>query len=171
MKKVKVFLLVVGGIVLFLAGGVVAATLTAKDIGFTSSNEEWNVDNVEDAMNDLYDKSKTAVSKVYIPSIQLSSGAGGYTSIYSYSVSKFDTKDYNTFKIGEVSVTGSTLRYISVTGYKTDGTNVVLDDSISSGERNLSYDVSECDTVKVELFGDVGSDSGIILYDIEIEKN
>lgn len=34
--------------------GVAAITLTAKEIGFTSTNEEWKVTNVEDAVNDLY---------------------------------------------------------------------------------------------------------------------
>ena len=43
-----------------LVGGtcVVAATLTAKDIGFTSNNEGWQVNNVEDAVNDLYELGK-----------------------------------------------------------------------------------------------------------------
>ena len=35
--------------------GVIAASLSAKDIGFTSTNEEWQVNNVEDAINDLYE--------------------------------------------------------------------------------------------------------------------
>ena len=52
MKKIS--LLIICGILLFLSGGVVAVTLTAKDISFTSTNSEWNVNNVEDAMNDLY---------------------------------------------------------------------------------------------------------------------
>ena len=34
--------------------GVVAAKLTAKDIGFTSKHEGWEATNVEDAMNDLF---------------------------------------------------------------------------------------------------------------------
>jgi len=39
-----------------IVGGtcVAAVALTAKEIGFTSTNEGWNVTNVEDAMNDLY---------------------------------------------------------------------------------------------------------------------
>ena len=38
--------------------GVAAITLTAKEIGFTSTNEEWKVTNVEDAVNDLYSLKK-----------------------------------------------------------------------------------------------------------------
>ena len=34
---------------------VVAVNLSAKDIGFTSTNEGWKVTNVEDAINDLFD--------------------------------------------------------------------------------------------------------------------
>ena len=33
---------------------VTAVTLSAKDINFKSTNPEWQADNVEDAMNDLY---------------------------------------------------------------------------------------------------------------------
>jgi len=72
MKKLKLSLLIIGGIVLFLAGGVVAATLTAKDIGFTSSNEEWQVDNVEDAMNDLYGLSKNSNNVKYFDDVVVS---------------------------------------------------------------------------------------------------
>ena len=40
---------------LMFTSGVVAAKLSAKDISFTSNDEEWIVNNVDDALNDLYD--------------------------------------------------------------------------------------------------------------------
>jgi len=55
MKYKSIIITAIISVLLTSAVGVVAAKLTAKDIHFTSTNEEWNVDNVEDAMNDLYD--------------------------------------------------------------------------------------------------------------------
>lgn len=54
MKYKSIIITAVISVLLTSAVGVVAAKLTAKDIEFTSVNEEWQVDNVEDAMNDLY---------------------------------------------------------------------------------------------------------------------
>lgn len=52
-KIIKVILFVFIGLFIFTSG-VVAAKLTARDVSFTSTNSEWNVNNVEDAVNDLY---------------------------------------------------------------------------------------------------------------------
>jgi len=60
-KVIKSTLLILG-IALVFTSGVFAAKLSAKDIGFTSRNEEWKVDNVEDAMNDLYDIGKYEIT-------------------------------------------------------------------------------------------------------------
>jgi len=65
-KKVIKSILFVVGVVFIFTSGVVAATLTAKDVGFTASNEEWQVNNVEDAMNDLYEIGKEAKGKIYV---------------------------------------------------------------------------------------------------------
>jgi len=57
MKKSNIKIIAITAIIttLLVGGlGVAAVTLTAKDIGFTSTNEGWEADNVEDAMNDLY---------------------------------------------------------------------------------------------------------------------
>jgi len=42
--------------------GVIAVSLTAKDIAFTSIDENWQANNVEDAMNDLYNISTNCSS-------------------------------------------------------------------------------------------------------------
>jgi len=52
-KLIKISLFVFFSLFVF-AGGVVAATLTAKDIAFTSTNENLNATNVEEAINELY---------------------------------------------------------------------------------------------------------------------
>ena len=52
--------------VIFSGIAVTAVTLTAKEIGFTSTHENWKVDNVNDAMNDLYELGIAASNvKVY----------------------------------------------------------------------------------------------------------
>ena len=42
------------GAVIFSSIGVVAYSLSAKDISFTPNNSNWQVDNINDAINDLY---------------------------------------------------------------------------------------------------------------------
>lgn len=57
--------IIITSIICFLISGtigVVASKLSAKDIGFTSTNENWQVNNVEDAMNDLYEKNEEAIN-------------------------------------------------------------------------------------------------------------
>jgi len=46
-------------VILTVGISVVAITLTAKEIKFVPINSEWQVDNVEDAMNDLYNISSS----------------------------------------------------------------------------------------------------------------
>jgi len=46
--------------------GVIAVKLSAKDVGFTASNEEWQVNNVEDAVNDLYKIGIDNSEEIYI---------------------------------------------------------------------------------------------------------
>jgi len=43
--------------------GVVAVNILANDIGFTPNDEEWQVNNVNDAMNDLYELTDKPASK------------------------------------------------------------------------------------------------------------
>jgi len=102
MKNLKLVLLIIGGIVLFLAGGVVAATLSAKDIGFTSSNEEWNVDNVEDAMNDLYKIEKSVISDIGLDYLHIAL-----------------TGNHKYYKYHEVT---------SANGFTYEGTNFILEE-------------------------------------------
>ena len=54
--------IIITSIICFLISGtigVVAYKAAAKDITFTPSNENWQVDNVEDAVNDLYNKNNS----------------------------------------------------------------------------------------------------------------
>ena len=51
---------IIGGIVLGTIGSVVAYNYNAKDIGYTPSDSNWNVNNVSDAINDLKDINSTS---------------------------------------------------------------------------------------------------------------
>jgi len=53
----RIFSFILGAI-LFSGVTVFAYSISSKDIAFTPSNPEWQVTNVEEAMNSLYDKSK-----------------------------------------------------------------------------------------------------------------
>ena len=51
--------IIITAIICFLISGtvgVVAYKVGAGDVSFTPDNSEWQVDNVEDAVNDLYEK-------------------------------------------------------------------------------------------------------------------
>lgn len=57
MKKSNIKIIAITALITaLLVGGtcVAAVSLTAKDIKFTSTNEGWEANNVEDAVNDLY---------------------------------------------------------------------------------------------------------------------
>ena len=55
MKKIcKRVLLITLGIILGTSVTVCAYNYSAKDISFTPTNENWEVNNIEDAINDLY---------------------------------------------------------------------------------------------------------------------
>lgn len=59
MKKIfksRVFAFVLGALLFGSIGVVSAYTILANDIGYTPSNTTWEVDNVKDAIDDLYTK-------------------------------------------------------------------------------------------------------------------
>ena len=73
MKKINVKSMLLGVLLSGLVFGVinvVAVTLTAKDIKFTSNDSEWEVDNVNDAIDDLYALGVNAgINKTYSTSV------------------------------------------------------------------------------------------------------
>ena len=52
--------------VLLVSVGVVAYKAVAKEVSFTPINENWQVDNVEDAVNDLYDKTSMKTGELFL---------------------------------------------------------------------------------------------------------
>lgn len=60
MKKIitsRIFSFILGAII-FSGVTVFAYSISSKDIKFTPTDSSWEVDNVEEAMNSLYDKAK-----------------------------------------------------------------------------------------------------------------
>lgn len=97
-KIIKISLFVIFSLFIFTSG-VVAAKLTAKDIEFTSTNEEWNVNNVEDAMNDLYNANKEAKDNNF-SAFMMTGITGEKAAPFSYSTA------YNGSQYGTFSTTG-----------------------------------------------------------------
>ena len=67
MKKVfksRIFAFVLGSLIFGSIGVVSAYTIFANDIGYTPKDTTWEVDNVKDAIDDLYTKSKNKVSEI-----------------------------------------------------------------------------------------------------------
>ena len=55
-NNIRVIIILMICTILFTGFGVYANYYQAKDISFTPDNESWEVENVEDAINDLYKK-------------------------------------------------------------------------------------------------------------------
>ena len=58
-KKSNVFSFILGAIIFGGIVGVSAYTILASDIGYTPSDNSWQVNNVKDAIDELYSKSNT----------------------------------------------------------------------------------------------------------------
>ena len=57
-KKSNILSFILGAIIFGGVGTVVAATILAKDVSYTPKDTSWQVDNVKDAIEDLYSKAK-----------------------------------------------------------------------------------------------------------------
>ena len=55
-KKSNIFAFIIGALIFGSIGVVSAYTIFANDIGYTPSDTTWDVDNVKDAIDDLYIK-------------------------------------------------------------------------------------------------------------------
>ncbi len=61
MKKIfknPIFTFILGAVLFSGITGVVAATMLAKDVSYTPKDSTWKVDNVKEAIDDLYTKAK-----------------------------------------------------------------------------------------------------------------
>ena len=61
MKKIiknPIFIFILSAIIFGSMGVALAATILAKDVSYTPSNTNWKVDNVGDAIDELYNNYK-----------------------------------------------------------------------------------------------------------------
>lgn len=109
-KKI-IFGILIG--IILTSSTVYAINYVAKDILFEPSNDNWNVDNVEDALNDLYLNSDTVLWKndnvsVEFPAQTIELDLDRYSSILiisAYSSTYTDSK-YNSYIIIKKGETG-----------------------------------------------------------------
>ena len=169
-KIIKVSLFVFIGLFIFTSG-VVAAKLTARDVSFNPDNTSWNVENVEEAINDLYSNSNKPIK---IPKLlfQLYGSVGGAQFV------SINTENYNTLKIGSRAYDykcGTTYYYIdgfydencSIDPHKT----LLKTNEPSNGVE--TYDISEFKCVKLYVGIDVAGEakwSNYTFNNIEISK-
>ena len=106
---------------IMFTSGVVAAKLSAKDISFTSTTEGWQADNVEDAVNDLYDISKYEIT----PGTYFYDSNTSGESIVGYK--KVDDKYYLCDKYGNLS-----------SNVVQDVSNLSLVEYVGTSEKDLS---------------------------------
>ena len=57
-RKSNIFSFLLGAVIFSGITGVTAYTILASDVGFTPKNNSWKVDNLSDAIDDLYAKAK-----------------------------------------------------------------------------------------------------------------
>jgi len=117
MKNLKTIILTALISVILTSGiCVVAVKISAKDVGFTASNEEWKVNNVNDAVNDLYESSKNAESeKIYI--VKDGVVQEGYELILDNATQNYDNEN------GFLEVIKTNNTYIGYAAFKVDLTD------------------------------------------------
>jgi len=75
-------------VLLTISVGVAAVVLTARDIPFASTDENWKVNNVEDAMNDLYKNGKIVDDlRTQISDLESQLQSKNWTMVVSYDTS------------------------------------------------------------------------------------
>jgi len=154
-KKVSVKYMLLFGIVCALicnSTAVVATQINAKDVGFTSNDETWKVNNVEDAVNDLYlnkvnQSNKYTVEQLFYVSCSADSVANSTNTI--------GVIGYNTLTIGTVNITaGYSNTGIIIYGIKDEQkTEIFNEKSTVTAAKTLNdvvLDISEYDILEIK---------------------
>lgn len=116
MKKIfdsKLFYFVLGAMI--FSGITVCASTTylSNQVVFTSTNSEWNVNNVEDALNDLYNKQNNTTTNEVIGAYSSYKKATGWNDDgMEYSISNSDA--YFTYDVTARKITSKYTGKISV---------------------------------------------------------
>ena len=153
MKNNKKFILgLLTGVILASTLSVVAVKMTAKEIGFKSSDETWQVNNVEDAVNSLYNESKNSINGYHFSKIKVSgifyeannTTYGGATE----NTITLDVDKLSTLTINSTSNTGS--NYWSRKCNIKSGDEVIATINVPSTEVQ-TFDISSYDEITFDL--------------------
>jgi len=134
--------------------GVAAYNVVAKEISFTPTNSNWQVDNVEDAVNDLYDKSNMKTGELFlnfygnINKLMENNAPTNWAQQYYYNL---DFSDIKSFKFGlEYTSTYAGEEFLNITDNKS---STKLLSIISENNINESYsvDVNGSSDVNIRL--------------------
>ena len=82
MKKYLIGIII--GLIISSTGIVVGYNLNSNDISFTPENNNWQVSNVEEAVNDLYDKSNLGDLEIIMSKGNVANGTTITTEVGSY---------------------------------------------------------------------------------------
>lgn len=173
MKTIKGVLLgtVLGGII-FGGLGVAAITLTAKDIKYTPSNENFTVTNAKEAIDELYKISEDKISNVHYP-FKVEGFFNNTNSNHNVDtggiILYYMVNDYTKYDFSDIT-DGTWLELFEISGYK-DGVSTTLS-SGRNGFHGSPYpdviDITGYDYISVKLFkyGSTVNSSGKYTTDV-----
>ena len=110
MIKNPIFAFILGAIIFGGIGTVVAATILAKDVSYTPKDTTWKVDNVKDAIDDLYTKANKEILNKFTISIDSDSYSSTRIGRYDLNFSGSITDNYKYFKVLSVEKLGNTTK-------------------------------------------------------------
>lgn len=166
-RKSNIFSFILGSIIFGGIGVVSAHTIFATDIGYTSKSSTWKVDNVKDAIDDLYEKSQyvngSNIEKIELGTLNYTFGSGSYS---SYSDTKtIDVKEIIPLGYSTLSENNFSYEiYYVENGYvlnnrylKSTLNNPTLSYNVNTGILSLTINVNNgesdyIEVVKVKLY-------------------
>jgi len=110
--------------------GVVAIEMIAKEIKFEPTNSEWQVDNVEDAINDLYDSSLNSLN--FNSMVLLWQNSDPTTAFASQTIN-LDLEAYDTILLVSRTTYGKVLAY-NILRTDPNNTNSEFPSSVDIGD-------------------------------------
>ena len=116
-KNNSLFTFILG--MILCSGIVYAATYYAKDVTYTPGDKTWNVSNVNEAIDSLYDGFKNLNSPINIPILEGHSNTNNYG--YGAGVLIIDTTKYSKIEIDNVQLVshGSNYATFRIQNYET----------------------------------------------------
>ena len=156
-NNLKVFVIVVITAILFTGIGVYAAnTYLAHDISYTPSNENFEVSNVEDALNELYDNS----NKPLILKLRTESYSSNRQGVTNYNLDATDIiSKYKFFKFKLLSTTG-------IKSWEMYGYNIITK-SHEKLNPNIEYSFTNYNNIWTIVYSQTDGNMGFVVIETE----